>query len=269
MIEENAGPETPDVRTPPESAAASAPALEAVRQLLPFHRQITDYLKTEEPEQWQWFSSTEYLDEHAKAARLELLKSCYRFSPEEHADLYARVERARSGLGLTVPVTVYQSQSAKAMNAFLSYVPGEVHVVLEGPIRSTLSDDELCATLAHELAHFYLWEAADRELLVAEQIQSVPRGARRQGRPGGHAGSPGFHLVADKGPDGTGGRQGRELSPPVRGDLRSGGCEDRGADTPALGQIKRKGFPTSERARAEAEKLIREKLGKGYSEVEG
>ena len=33
------------------------------------------------------------------------------------------------------------------------------------------------------------------------------------------------------------------------------------------GQVSRKDFPTSEGARAEAEKLIREKLGKGYQEV--
>ncbi|HQZ19094.1 MAG TPA: WGR domain-containing protein, partial [Vicinamibacteria bacterium] len=33
------------------------------------------------------------------------------------------------------------------------------------------------------------------------------------------------------------------------------------------GQVSRKAFPTSEGARAEAEKLIREKLGKGYQEV--
>ena len=33
------------------------------------------------------------------------------------------------------------------------------------------------------------------------------------------------------------------------------------------GQVSRKAFPTSEAARAEAEKLIREKLGKGYQEV--
>jgi len=56
------------------------------------------------------------------------------------------------------------------MNAFLSFVPDEAHVVLEGPVQTTLSCEELRATLAHELTHHLLWEQADRELLIADQM---------------------------------------------------------------------------------------------------
>jgi hypothetical protein len=70
-------------------------------------------------------------------------------------------------------VTVYQSQSGTGMNASLCYVPGEAHLVLEGPIRTTLSEDELRTILAHELMHYVLWAREDGGLLVADQMLSA------------------------------------------------------------------------------------------------
>lgn len=148
-------------------------ALSDVLAPLPYHRRTIDYLRASEGELWDWFSSTRSLEEHARHVRLELLKSCYRFERAEHADLYAIVDGLRETLGLPAPVTVYQSQTAVAMNAFLSYVPGEAHIVLEGPVRATLTGDELKATLAHEMTHFLLWECDEGERLVADQLLSA------------------------------------------------------------------------------------------------
>ena len=117
--------------------------LAAVLAPLPYHRRTIDYLRASEPELWEWFSSTRSLEEHARHVRLELLKSCYRFERAEHPDLYAIVDGLRETLGLQAPVTVYQSQTAVAMNAFLSYVPGEAHIVLEGPYETLLADDRV------------------------------------------------------------------------------------------------------------------------------
>ena len=148
-------------------------ALAEVLAPFPYHRRIVDYLRAAEPEHWDWFSSTRYLDEHSKQVRLELLKSCYRFERAEHSDLYAVVDGLARTFDLQAPVTVYQSQTATALNAFLSYVPGEAHVVLEGPLRATLTGDELAATLAHELTHFLIWECDGAERLVADQMLSA------------------------------------------------------------------------------------------------
>jgi hypothetical protein len=157
----------------PDDTAQHTLDLASILKSLPFHRDIVDYLKTHETELWNWFSSTAFREEHAATTRLELLKSCYRFDPLDHADLYGLVEQVRERLGLQVPVTLYQSQNAASMNAALCYIPGEAHLVLEGPIRTTLSVDELRAIVAHELAHYLLWERQEGELLVADQMLSA------------------------------------------------------------------------------------------------
>jgi hypothetical protein len=145
----------------------------AVFEMLPFHRGIVEYLGTHEAELWKWFSSTAFLDEYAANTRLELLKSCYRFDASDHGELYALVETVRERVGVTAPLTLYQSQSVAGMNASLCYIPREIHLILEGPIRATLSQDELRSIVAHELAHFLLWEGKNSALLVADQMLSA------------------------------------------------------------------------------------------------
>ena len=41
---------------------------------LPYHREILDYLKREEADLWEWYSSTKFLAEYSEEARLELLR---------------------------------------------------------------------------------------------------------------------------------------------------------------------------------------------------
>ncbi len=161
--------ETPTTGDP----TSGAPGISAVLEPLPFHREMVDYLKTQEEELWKWFSSTAFLDEYAATTRLELLKTCYRFDAADHPDLYELVGAVRDRLGFSAPVTLYQSQSSAGMNAALCYVPGEAHLVLEGPVRATLSVEELRAIVAHELTHYLLWERRDGELLVADQMLSA------------------------------------------------------------------------------------------------
>jgi hypothetical protein len=157
----------------PEGRPAPRASVDAVLDPLPYHRQIVDYLQANETELWKWFSSTSFRDEYAATTRLELLKSCYRFDPVDHAEPYRLVEEAKLRLGLHAPITLYQSQSGAGMNASLCYIPGEAHLVLEGPIRTTLSLEEFRAIVAHELAHYLLWERHDGELLVADQLLSA------------------------------------------------------------------------------------------------
>ena len=157
----------------PEAETRNTPSLASILEPLAYHREIVDYLKTSEAELWQWFSSTAAREEYAATTRLGLLKACYRFDPADHADLYGLVDRVREQLGLEVPVTLYQSQNATGLNAGLCYIPGEVHLVLEGPIRTLLALDEQRAIVAHELCHYLLWQRQDGELLVADQMLSA------------------------------------------------------------------------------------------------
>lgn len=64
---------------------------------------------------------------------------------------------------------LYQAQGGLGLNASLAYVPGEVHLVLHGPVGERLSPLELRAVLGHELSHFLLLDRW-RDFHVASQI---------------------------------------------------------------------------------------------------
>jgi hypothetical protein len=124
---------------------------------LPYHCRVRDLVQSSEAALWKWFESDAFGDEYADSVRLELLKSTYRMEPEAHPELYAAGAEALGALALEVPLAFYQAQQAGQMNAALCFLPGEAHIILEGPILATLSRAELTALAGHELAHYKLW----------------------------------------------------------------------------------------------------------------
>ena len=61
-------------------------------QPLPYQLALRDYLKTEEPEVWEWFASSRSRSEQAEAVRFELLKSTYRIERETQPAMYEAAE---------------------------------------------------------------------------------------------------------------------------------------------------------------------------------
>jgi hypothetical protein len=139
-------------------------------QPLPYHVALRDYLKANERELWKWMSSTQAKLNYTENLRIELLKSTYRLDPESHEVLYRSAEEAKTRLGLTIPVTVYQSQHTPAPNATLYYIPGEGHIVFAGPLMSLLSPEELTAVIGHELAHYFLWHEENGDYLITDRL---------------------------------------------------------------------------------------------------
>ena len=99
---------------------------------------MREYLKKEEPELWQWFSSNRVRQEHAEAVRLDLLKSTYRLEAASQPQLYGLAEEVLGKLQLEAPVTFYQAQSGGGLNAALAYLPGEVHIIFVGSVLNAL-----------------------------------------------------------------------------------------------------------------------------------
>jgi len=135
-----------------------------------YHRAIVAHLQASEPGLWSWFASTRKRLEEADAVRLDLLKSTYRVEPQAQPNLYDLANAVRECLGLDCNVTLYQAQTGNALNAALAYLPGEAHVILAGPLATVLTENELRAVLAHELAHFRLYQESDGEYLVASDL---------------------------------------------------------------------------------------------------
>jgi hypothetical protein len=137
---------------------------------LPYHQRMADYLRSEEPELWKWFSSAQSKAQYTDSLRLALLKTTYRLDAEGHPALAQAATEAREALELDLPLTLYQAQQASQANAVLYFIPGEAHVVLCGPLLAMLSPDELKSVIGHELAHYLLWRLNDGEFLIVDRL---------------------------------------------------------------------------------------------------
>lgn len=151
--------------TPEASRIPTPRALEA----LPYHHEVVQWLREEEPDVWRWAASLEVREQHAADVRDQLLRDTYRLEPAAHPEAYAALDVARERLGIAVPATLYQAGGSGA-NAMLWYLADHAHVVLQGPLLERLAPEELLALLGHELAHHRLWTAAGGEFLVADRI---------------------------------------------------------------------------------------------------
>lgn len=136
---------------------------------LPYHHTVVDYLRQHEPEVWNWASARSTGAEQRDALRAALLRDTYRIERDGHADVHTALDLALERLGIDAPATLYQSPG-QDMNASIFYVPGEVHIMLQGPLLERLSHDELLAVLGHELSHYLLWSRDEGRLLVADRI---------------------------------------------------------------------------------------------------
>ncbi|HLM53230.1 MAG TPA: M48 family metalloprotease [Pseudoxanthomonas sp.] len=136
---------------------------------LPYHLRTVEYLKNNEPEVWSWASSQKVRAEHIEAVRADLLRNTYRVEPNAHPEIHATMLEAMRRLGIDAPAALYQA-GGQEMNASLVFVPGEIHVVVLGPMFERLSTEECLALFGHELAHYLLWSRDDGDFHVADRI---------------------------------------------------------------------------------------------------
>ncbi|HZF96887.1 MAG TPA: M48 family metalloprotease [Pseudoxanthomonas sp.] len=136
---------------------------------LPYHLRTVEYLKNNEPEVWFWASSQKVRAEHIEAVRADLLRNTYRVDSSAHPEVHATMLEAMQRLGIDAPATLYQA-GGQDMNASLVFVPGEIHVVLSGPMLERLSPEECLALFGHELAHYLLWSRDGGDFHVADRI---------------------------------------------------------------------------------------------------
>jgi predicted SprT family Zn-dependent metalloprotease len=137
---------------------------------LAYHIELRDYLKSEEQELWNWFSSAKTKADYTENLRLELLKSTYRLDAEGHPELYQSLNEVKARLQLDIPVTLYQAQNSSQLNAALYFIPGQGHVVFSGPVFTLLNAEELKSVIGHELAHYHLWERDAGEFHIADRL---------------------------------------------------------------------------------------------------
>lgn len=134
-----------------------------------YQKQVADYFKNHE-ELWKSYVLTDVHQAGYQAFKEQLLKDTYRLTPDAEPAVYAAVEKARSVLGITHQVIVYQLMQSAALNAFVYTLPEEAHIVCSGNLLKLLDEKELLAVITHELGHVRLFAADNGDYMVADRI---------------------------------------------------------------------------------------------------
>ena len=136
---------------------------------LSYHRALAGFLKQHEGDLWRWMASGQ-VNVVSEQLRNDLLRSTYRIDQDGHPDVFLALDRATRALGLTVPVSMYQSEFDASPNAALVFVPEEAIVLFSGPLLDMCETDELAAVLGHELAHHRLWTLDGGDHLITDRL---------------------------------------------------------------------------------------------------
>ena len=136
----------------------------------PYLSNIVGYLKDNESELWQWFEQHQLDPERMNSARLQLLKTTYRIEKDVHPRLYQLAAGIAAKFEIDQPLTFYQAQESNQLNAALSFIPGEAHVIFFGPLLDNFTDAELEVIVGHELCHFLMWTQNQQDFFIAEQV---------------------------------------------------------------------------------------------------
>ena len=141
----------------------------AALEPLEYHSTIVEHLQNHEPDVWRWALARTTDAEQVDATRVALLRDTYRIDAEVHPEVHIQLAIAMERLGIAAPSTLYQAPG-RDPNAMLVYTPGEVHIVLQGPLLERLTGEELLAVFGHELAHYLLWSSHGGRYFIADRI---------------------------------------------------------------------------------------------------
>lgn len=135
-----------------------------------YHQQLLSYLQQEHGELWNWFDSNPVRSRHTDSVRLALLRTAYRLDRASSESIYRVADDVADTMQMAAPVVLYQAQNPQDRNASLAWLPDEAHVILHGNLQELLTESELSAVIAHELAHHQLYTVNASAFLTVEQV---------------------------------------------------------------------------------------------------
>ncbi|MGT2490942.1 hypothetical protein ACU4GD_11460 [Cupriavidus basilensis] len=124
----------------------SRPGSQRADAALAYHATVVDYLRSHEARCLALGQRPHRpAPKHLEALRLMLLRDTYRIDAEAHADVHAALARPWQRLGVDASGHAVPVPRAGDEAPSLVYVPGEVHIILQGPLLERLSAVELLA----------------------------------------------------------------------------------------------------------------------------
>ena len=135
----------------------------------PYHFELKKHFKNRK-KTWDWFATNDNKTKQVESFKTSLLKNTYRLDVNSHKNLYDLVDEICDKLNLNATVTLYQEHNSLQMNAGISVIEDEAHIVFSGSIISLLAEDEMKALLAHELCHYLFYKIENEEFEITQRI---------------------------------------------------------------------------------------------------
>ncbi len=143
-----------------------------------YHKELRDHFK-DRKKTWEWFKLEQNKTQQVEKFKTELLKNTYRLDKESHKNLYDITDEVCDALSIDAQVILYQENNSIQLNAGISIIEKEAHIVLSGNLIRLLSNDEMKALLAHELSHYLFFVIEDGEYEVTQRIALALANDRR------------------------------------------------------------------------------------------
>jgi hypothetical protein len=134
-----------------------------------YHKNLRDHYKSRK-KTWKWFSEETNKAQQVNDFKSTLLKNTYRLDRESHETLYRISDEICTALAIDAEVTIYQENNSVQLNAGISIIDKEAHIVLSGNLLNLLSDDELKALLGHELSHYLFYKIDNEEFEITQRL---------------------------------------------------------------------------------------------------
>ncbi|KEZ92177.1 M48 family metalloprotease [Nonlabens ulvanivorans] len=141
----------------------------AALEPFPYHKMLRDHLKSRK-KTWQWFKDEKVKTQQIESFKKELLKNTYRLDTDSHRNLYQMAQDICVDLNIDAQVTLYQENNSLQLNASISVIDQEAHIVFSGNILQLLDEKQLKALLAHELSHYLFYKLEDGEYEITQRI---------------------------------------------------------------------------------------------------
>ncbi len=132
----------------------------------PYLIKLRDHLKSR-TKTWKWFAATEIKEKQVAEFKSDLLKNTYRMDKESAPELYDMADVACKKLAISPEITFYQLMNHTGVNASISSIGNEAHIVLTGPLSTLLDEKEMLAVIGHELTHHLMYKMDGEEFEVA------------------------------------------------------------------------------------------------------
>ncbi len=150
-----------------QTTESSSPSL----NLTPFqyHIKLRDHFK-QQKKTWDWFALKATKEQQIDEYKKTLLKNTYRLDRSSHEKLYLLADECCKVLAIDANVILYQENNSTQLNAGISILDKEAHIVFSGSVLNLLNDEEMKCLLAHELSHYLFYKTDNEEFEITNRL---------------------------------------------------------------------------------------------------